>query len=383
MDELTIDLHESIDIALQMSFHNCIQTNNHFKTAIPYLIGPPGGGKSASLNASCQKYKKVGFISIHFAFKPLEDISGLPYAEKITINGTELTGTRWSLPQLITIFYAQSQLYDYLIILIDDYHLCSKDHQNLGYELFTEHSLRGVYLPQNSAIILAGNDSTLSNSIRLSSGISNRVFMMFVVTNYDHWKFEYAIPNNIRPEILSFLNNKINQRKYFHEDENIKSYASPRTWSYLSIAWDLLEKNSNLKLHHICQGHIGIKASSAFMAHCKIFNTINCEKIFQTGKFNIPQSSIDGYIFGTAIISYYIQNLKKNNDTNRKILCQIIDELCKYHKEIAIAIMKEFNLSLNTYYSKFKSEYNKIMNNIDSQNRDNIIKTVIELKNNL
>jgi hypothetical protein len=382
MNELTTDLHDGVNEALQMAFHNCIQTNNQSKTAIPYIVGPPGGGKSACLDIACHNYDKVGFISIHFAFKPLEDISGLPYAEKIEINGVKMVGTRWSLPQLITIFFAHAKQVEYLIILIDDYHLCSKDHQNLGYELFTEHSIRGFHLPQNSAIVLAGNDSSLSNSVRLSSGIVGRVYIIYVETDYNYWKINYAIPNNVHGEIISFLNNDINRNKYFHEDEDFKPYASPRAWSNLSIAWNILDQSKYFKLHNLTQGHIGIEAAAAFMTHYKIYSTINCKKIFQTGNFKISNSAVDGYIFGTAIISHYMQNLKKKgNENNRAILIDIINTLCKNNKEIAIAIMKEFNISLETYYKKFNSEYAKIMTGLKIENREAIINAVIKIRN--
>ncbi len=381
MEELKTKLHHAIQEGLQLAFHNCVQQSNQNKTAIPYIVGPPGGGKSACLESECLNYNKVGFISIHFAFKPLEDISGLPYAYNITINGNSMQGTRWTLPQLITLFYQHAKLVDYLIILIDDYHLCSKDHQNLGYELFTNHSLRGFHLPSNSAIILAGNDSALSNSVRLSSGIVGRVYIINAKTDYDYWKYNYAIPNNVHSEIISFLNNTINKNKYFHQEEDFKPYASPRAWSNLSIAWNVLKNINSFKLHNLAQGHIGINAASAFMTHYKIYSKIDCEKIFQTGKFKIPSSSIDSYIFGTAIISYYTQLLKKKDDNNRNILIEIIDQLCDNYKEIAIAIMKEFNISLETYYQKFNSEYSKIMTGLRQKNREAIIEAVIKIRN--
>lgn len=382
MNELTTTLHEGVQEALHLAFHNCLQTNNQTKTAIPYIVGPPGGGKSACLEVACQNYDKVGFISIHFAFKPLEDISGLPYAMNITINGNTMQGTKWSLPQLITIFYAQAQQVDYLIILIDDYHLCSKDHQNLGYELFTEHTLRGFDLPSNSAIILAGNDSALSNSVRLSSGIVGRVYIIYVKTDYNYWKNEYAIPTNIHGEIITFLNNSINRNKYFHADEDFKPYASPRAWSNLSIAWNSLKNQKFFKLHNLVQGHVGIESAAAFMTHYKIYSAINCKQIFQTGQFSISNSAINGYIFGTAIISYYMQHLKKKgNEHNREVLVNIINKLCKNHKEIAIAIMKEFNNSLKTYYKQFNSEYTKIMTALKTENREAIINAVIKIRN--
>jgi len=101
----------------------------------------------------------------------------------------------------------------------------------LLYELFTERSLRGYQIPQNCAMVMAGNTSSKSGAKSMFSAIINRCVMMPVFTDFNGWKTNFALKENIHPGVISFLGNAQYQ-KFFHEDEQIDvAWGSPRSWT--------------------------------------------------------------------------------------------------------------------------------------------------------
>jgi len=100
--------------------------------AIPYLRGAPGCGKTSVINAWAKKYN-WNTMAIHFALMPIEEISGIPLMKKITIGDEDYSGTEWTMPGIISRLYELDQSRG-TILFQDDFHLCSPDHLNLGFE---------------------------------------------------------------------------------------------------------------------------------------------------------------------------------------------------------------------------------------------------------
>ena len=116
--------------------------------AIPYMVGAPGGGKTASIKAMCTK-NNWELLSTHFALKPLEETGGIPQFNKIVVNGEEQLGTVWSFPDIFGKLYELASKSNLVVWNLDDSHLLGPVHQAQMYELLTERSLRGYHLPDN------------------------------------------------------------------------------------------------------------------------------------------------------------------------------------------------------------------------------------------
>ncbi len=377
-NQLEKALHEVIKLIIE----NCTLQINKIDVGIPFIQGTPGGGKTASIHHLSKQYG-FNILSTHLALCPIEEMGGIPYFSKIMINGKEVIGTIWSFPQIMGKLYELSEQNPntLLIWLIDDAHLLSPDHMALLYELFTERTLRGYPIPNNCAMVMAGNTSSKSGARTIFSAIINRCVLMPVYTDFDYWKNNFARleENNIHPVIISFLSNEAN-RKFFHEEEQVdQAWGSPRSWSRFGNELLFRERWYKKKVDidtclYIGAGYVGKEAASKFTTTYSIYHEFNLDDIFTNATtYKIPDDITKRYLLAHAIIDYYTG--KPDKTKLAKSLAHILVSYIKNSPEMAIMIVKELNhiekinRKKNTIDSVFKH-----INNIDPSILSNFIK---------
>jgi hypothetical protein len=309
--------------ALRFLFGNAyLQIKQPKSVAIPFLRGKPGAGKTYSITETCNK-SGWGFLSTHFAVKPIEETGGIPQFKPIKINDKEAIGTVWSIPDIIVTLYDLCSKHEYNIWLLDDSHLLSPMHMTLMYELLTERSIRGYKLPDNLALCLAGNTSNKAGAKTLFSAIVNRVIFIDIYTPFNHWKEDFAVPNNINPTVVSFLQYETNSR-YFHEEEKTdKPWGSPRSWTNLANMIDgllsLKYELTSQDILYLAQGHIGDGASE-FTTYWEIYSKFNFGQILNqvnSNQFNISKlSGYEQYVLTMGLTKYYINKVCSKTDNN-------------------------------------------------------------------
>lgn len=304
--EITMPLSKVI----QHVANSCqLQSLGH-DVAIPYLAGTPGGGKTSILYDMC-KQNNWNLINVHFALKPIEETGGIPTIQKITINGKETLGTEWSIPDLIIKINELSEQHQLVVINLDDSHLLTPIHMAVLYELLTERSMRGFKIAQNAAFTMAGNfGSNKAGAKNMFSGIMNRICLYPIVADFDGWKNNFAIKNNVHRSVISFLQNNI-YRKYFHEDEQIDSpWASPRAWTRLSTLITQYEYAfgkyiDSEELLYIATGHVGKSAAGEFNTYYQIYSKFDISSILQSAEnYELPEELRDRYALAYSLISY-------------------------------------------------------------------------------
>ncbi len=349
--------------------------------AIPCLVGDAGIGKTASLQKMCYD-NDYNLVDVHYGLKPLEDISGLPdFAESITINGTTVKNTKWTLPDILGEVWEASQNGKLTILFLDDFHAASPGNMALGYEMFTEKKLRGYPFPTNSAFVLAANcqgSKDLANTI--PAPIVNRIAMYPVHVDFESWKKRFAIPYGINSKIVSFLSNSKN-RKYFQQEEQVnKPWASARSWTKFSGLVNPLEDAMKTIPHqdilYYAEAHVGEEAAAEFTMYYKIFSEVETEKIFN-GEIEpeIPNDMSGQYVFILANVSEFFNRFMKQNakdeDKQKAIqtIAKIITKTAKTSTEMAVVGSKELimtELSLNLKRQKIYERVKAAMNIIDS-----------------
>lgn len=341
--------------------------------AIPYIVGAPGIGKTRFLEYECKRLG-FGFIAFHFSLIPIEEIGGLPVFKTIEHStGEEISGTEWSLPDIMTKIYEASNTHKKVIIFLDDFHMCSPAHLALGYEMFTERKLRGYKLPTNAAFLLAGNDTVKSGAKQMFGAIVNRLAVHKVVPNFDQWMIEYAIPMNINPKIISFLKNQINRSYFLGEESTNEPWPSPRSWSRLSEMLNAMEAyipNININnVMYMAYGHVGGKAASEFSAYYDIYSKTQMDQIFDGKKtINIPSNNTDAYIYGMSASNEYVNRIVDAHSTGKAIkskvdaaigtISKIVSEIGKNSIEISVALLK----NISDYENALKQDSNRRQN---------------------
>lgn len=361
-------LHE----ALKLVVENCwLQINSpKDKTIlIPYISGKPGGGKTQGLKYLCSLYY-WGLYPEHLAMKPTEELSGMPKDDLFKFKDTEMLATIWTLPDILKDLYVMSEKIEsehkellenkkikkenpITIFFLDDFHMLGEDTQPLMFELLTERSIRKYKIPDNVAIVIAGNHGlNKAGAGTLNAAIQNRIMLLPVHTDFINWKNEFAIPSEIHPSIISFLGNP-QYNKFFHEEELTDTpWASPRSWSGFSThltAKEFWEKN-NIKttdVLFIAQGCVGKEAATHFSEYYSIFSQFDIPSILNAGrKYNLPKEQIKMYALSYALISYFIGYKNKKNIINS--ISEIIYLISTSSPDLFIMMLNELKSLKNT-----------------------------------
>jgi len=346
------------------------------EVAIPYWKGEPGIAKTALSQKMCLT-SGMNFVPTHYGQKPIEEVSGLPQYQDITLNtGEVFKGTRWTMPDILTDLYKIAEDKSKITVwLLDDFHLASPGMMALGYEMFTERKLRGYEIPKNVAILLAGNTSAKAGSKKnLFSAVANRCAIFPVFMDFDYWKKEFAIPNNVNSKILGFLSNP-SYRKYVQEEEQLdKPWASYRAWTKFSNILSPLEEIGPISLPDILYytaAHCGDEAASKFAAYYKIYSEVEVEKIFDKKiPVIIPSDMSNQYIYMIANISEfnkrYSESKKEAKFEVSDIMAEIILSMAKIKIEISIVGLKE--IALSEVALKLRDSYNLVKTIMTNKN---------------
>lgn len=368
-------LHEVINLVVE----NCYLQVSNVDVGTPFICGAPGGGKTASLQYLS---KQFGFnvLSTHLALKPLEETGGIPQFERITINGQDLLGTIWSFPDIMKILYELSETTDKIVVwLLDDSHLLSSVHMALLYELLTEKTLRSYKIPKNCAIVMAGNNSHKSGAKTMFSAIVNRCILMPVHTDFNGWKNNFALRDDVKvhPGVISFLSNAQYQ-KFFHEEEQVDTaWGSPRSWTrfaneiFARETWYKKVLDSDVCLY-LGTGYVGKDGASEFTTYYKIYSEFDIDNILvNASTFSIPDDGVKKYALAYALTVNYIGRDDRNKYLTN--MAHIISLYMKDAPELAIMIIKEMGQLEKSLKKK------NILNNILLQ----IQKTDAELSRNV
>jgi len=360
---------KELNDAVQMVINNAYLQIQKIDIAPPYLAGAPGAGKTYSIHDICTEFN-WGMVSTHFALKPLEELSGIPQFKKVNVNDEEKLGTIWSYPDVMGKLYELSPNHEMVIWLLDDIHLCGSVHMALLYELLTERKLKDHVLPDNIAIVLAGNfGNNKAGAKTMFSAIMNRVTLMPIFTSYEGWKKNFAMKNNIHLGIQSFLGNDKYQM-FFHEDEQVDApWGSPRSWTRLSNIVMALEQWNNEVLNdedllYLSQGHVSKNAASEFLQYYKIYNKFDIPDILNKGQdYDLPESPVDKYALAYAMCSH-LAGVKDRNAINKKF-AEVTYKYLKNFPDLGIMIIHELLdmeklMNKKNIFMSISKELNKI-----------------------
>ncbi len=294
------------------------------------IQGAPGTGKSDIIHEICEENKWVLSVK-YLSNMSLEQITGIPC--KVENGSTAI----WSKPELFNFDFpeyapdayfnasAEEQNKYVKVLLIDDFHLADRIMQRYLFQLLTYKSLNGYHLPENTAILLAGNrntDKALANPI--PAPVCNRLMFIEVKSDSKDWLNNFAFKHGVREDITSFL--------YNHGDLCLSSeplesgaWASPRAWTYLSYQMDAYEKMFG-KLHlselkNMANGLIGPEMTSKFIEYRELFSKWNIEKLYKLGingaqkeyQSEVENNPTDSYAIISAVCAWLLTKYRDND----------------------------------------------------------------------
>ena len=222
-----------------------------------FLWGPPGIGKSDIVKQiGADEGREV--IDVRLALWEPTDIKGIPYYN------SDLGKMTWAPPAELPT-NADSKA----IIFLDELNSAPPAVQAAAYQLILNRRVGTYELPEGVDLVAAGNrEGDRGVTYRMPSPLANRFVHLEAKVDFDDWQ-DWATLNKIHPEVVGYVGFAKQDLYDFDPKSSSKSFATPRSWSFVS---DLLQDDDtdSETLHNLIAGAIGDGLSVKFMAHRKI-----------------------------------------------------------------------------------------------------------------
>jgi len=315
-----------------------------------YISGPPGCGKSSIIE---QIAIDLGYgLNIQYLATLLLEAFGMPLP---TMDPNAIF-QRWSSPEFYSIqnLKIEPKLRDkWIILFLDDIHLAPKNIQNYLFQLILCRSIHNKKLPDNFIIILAGNRSIDRAGYQsLMSPIVNRLQMLDIKSSAQDWLVNFAIPQNLRQDIISFI--ELYPNLLISEPLESKAFASPRSWVYYSDSLKELEKIKHLTTSDyliLGTGYIGSDYTSKFIEYVQLYMKWN-SKAYLNGEplpLDLSMSKIDNYTLMASLIAEFMKNVKNcDYDVNNSLIAKQLEVVKKLFNHLIANCREIIPLGLRT-----------------------------------
>jgi hypothetical protein len=225
-----------------------------------FLWGPPGIGKSDVVH-QIGEYMNAHVIDVRLSLWEPTDIKGIPYFD--SNQGKMVWAPPAELPDEI-----MASKHENIILFLDEMNSAAPSVQAAAYQLILNRRVGQYKLPDNVFIVAAGNrEADKGVTYRMPSPLANRFVHLEMTVNFDDW-FQWAVNHNIHRDVVGFLTFSKKDLYDFDPKSPSRSFATPRTWSFVSeLLDDELDSNT---LTDLVSGAVGEGLAVKFMAHRKI-----------------------------------------------------------------------------------------------------------------
>lgn len=276
-------------------FGECVEFNieHNIKHAILGL-GAPGVGKSQIIQ---QIGKKYGFkvIDIRLAQMSEVEIGGLIYPNE------SRTKTVWLTPEVLP---DEERDGKNTILLLDEITSCTKRVQVAAYQLILDRRIGQYHLPEGTFVIALGNrEDDDGVYIRLAGPLADRFEIHYIEPNFEDWKKDYALKNNVHPYVISYLTFKPSALHNQKAEEGNMVFATPRSWVRVS---DILHFDSDVNnpvIRYKIIGNVGEVEGNQFVEYCKKQAKVVTADNFMSGKAPAPKSPEEMSILVASMVN--------------------------------------------------------------------------------
>ena len=223
-----------------------------------FAWGAPGIGKSDLVKQIAHDHKRE-VIDVRLALWEPTDIKGIPY-----FNST-VGAMLWAPPAELPTNDDSTA-----ILFLDELNSAPPAVQAAAYQLILNRRVGTYKLPDGVDIVAAGNrDGDRGVTYRMPAPLANRFLHLELTHDHTDWE-EWAINNNIHPEVIGYLGFAKQDLYDYDPKSSSKAFATPRSWSFVS---QLLADEAVIDvetLHTLVAGAIGDGLGIKFMSHRKI-----------------------------------------------------------------------------------------------------------------
>lgn len=276
---------------------------------VPIVLGMPGIGKSDIVKQIADQYN-LEVIDIRLAQADITDLNGLPRftkdrAEFVPFDIFPLEDT--PLPKNKSGW----------LCFCDEITSAPRNIQAAAYKLLLDRQVGNHKLHPNCVLMAAGNrkeDKAVVN-IMSSALVSRMIYFNLEISNQE-WLEDFAIPHNLDPRIIAFINAYPDKLCTFDPEKAEESYAVPRTWDFIDrLIKSKIQLTGSNKLEPedkiLFAGAIGDGVATEFYQFCEVYTKVPKYKdiIADPDKVDVPDDSAMKW----ASITSLVQNCDKKD----------------------------------------------------------------------
>jgi len=227
-----------------------------------FLKGKSGVGKSDVVFQTSALLSQhfgdwQGVVDLRLAQMDPTDLRGVPFVDK------EEAITRWARPDFLPRTGSG-------ILFLDEITHAPPAIQAIAYQLTLTPWDFGV--PNTWMVLLAGNHkSDRGNTFNLAGPLQNRVCEIEVVTTLED-VVRHGITNNLKPEILSFMQDRPDLLHKFEPSNDMRPFPTPRSWFAVNDTLDLdVPVQDRVEM---IKGDVGEEAATVFETHLRVYETM-------------------------------------------------------------------------------------------------------------
>lgn len=229
-----------------------------------FLWGPPGIGKSDVVKSIVEDAiaagKKAKLFDMRLSMCEPTDIMGIPY-----FDGKQMS---WAPPVLLPT-PEDGEENDLIVLFLDEMNGAPPAVQAAAYQLILDRKVGAYSLPDNVAVIAAGNRNTDKGVVyKMPKPLQNRFVHFETRVNFEDWQ-EWATSNGISPEVVGYLTYRKEDLFRFDATSSEYAFPTPRSWSFVSELLQDIGELSETDITDMIAGTVGEGTALQFAAHRK------------------------------------------------------------------------------------------------------------------
>ena len=342
---------------------------HHFATKRPIMVwGPPGIGKSDTFKGIKESYEAEGksclLIDCRLSLWEPTDLKGYPYYNQ------ETNRMSFSAPDELP-SEEEAAEYDIIILFLDELNGAAPATQAAAYQLILNRAIGKYRLPDNVVIAAAGNRETDKGvTYRMPKPLANRFLHYEVRVDFDTW-FDWAVKNNIHPDVVGYLQTFKNHLYNFDAGSNERSFATPRSWTFVSETLDDVDDFTEEEITDMVSAGIGEGLALQFKAHREVSGQLPNPTDILDGKVkDLKTDNISAKYSLTTALCYELKTAFDNDDKGNEKFDNFLEfmqnnfesEMVVMGATVALSkygIRPKFNQLKN--YKPFIQQYGKLI----------------------
>ena len=158
--------------------------------------------------------------------------------------------------------------YPIIVLFLDEMNSAAPAVQATAYQLVLNRRVGKYKMPDNVVIVAAGNrESDKGVTYRMPAPLANRFVHMEMKVDYESWE-AWAVENRIHKDVVGYIGFAKGDLYDFDPKSATRSFATPRSWSFVSELLD--DSMSESTLTDLIAGTVGEGLALKFMAHRKV-----------------------------------------------------------------------------------------------------------------